>query len=167
MSSKLAIRVSEEVMKEIITPYAELREYSVEVAVDRLLHIGYSRHKALQSYSDATTKAAKPAKKRAAKKAPGEKKASKKKKKRASSPPLAVAAGEANAPAPVADQEPAAVAEPPQFDDDFNPVPPAATPVESVTPPTQAAPPEFDPFETYDADAPDDPEDPTQAQPVG
>ena len=171
MSTKQAIRVSEEVMKEIIAPYAKLRGYEIEVAVDRLLHIGWSRHKALQGYADATSgKAAKP---KAAKKAKaagaGKKKRSSGKKKRASSPPLAVAAGEANAPAPVAEQE---------LDDNFDPIvtAPAAVVVEpedeaenaanardealqqAAPAPAPAAGESFDPFETYDADAPDDPE---------
>lgn len=55
--SKAAIRVSEQAMADILVPFSEAREVTIEEAADKLLRIGWSRHKALAGYALAVAKA--------------------------------------------------------------------------------------------------------------
>jgi hypothetical protein len=130
--SKTAVRISESTITEVVEPFAKARELSVEDAIDKLLHIGWSRLKALANYAGAAIKAPKKAK---APKAAGKKRAAKKvgSKKKAGAGPLAVAAGESEAPAPVASNEPA------ETDDDFGPPAAAPAPAQPEVTPANAA----------------------------
>lgn len=133
--SKTAIRVPEEIFKEIIEPYAKATEMSIEDAVVRLLKYGWSRVKALSSYAGdgkipltkkapKAEKVAKPKKPKVAK--PKKPKVAKKAKKKAGGGPLVEAAAEAkNAPAAAAELE---------TDDDFGP--PPVGPAEPLAPVT-------------------------------